>query len=73
MLSQQGLDAVGTEPAPVQVGEQRCCNGSLSHCLERAPSECGQRSGPLLPTFTDASYVCTRPEVDGIPVEASQL
>ncbi|MGY4257800.1 hypothetical protein ACVI1L_004868 [Bradyrhizobium sp. USDA 4516] len=26
-----------------------------------------------LPPFTDASYVCARPKVDGIPVKASQL
>src|SRR5947207_2000666 len=26
MLSQQRLDAVGTEPGPVHVGEQRCCS-----------------------------------------------
>jgi hypothetical protein len=52
MLSQQGLDAIGTEQAPVHVWEQRCCSFPqrfLEPCLERAPSECGQRSGPLLP------------------------
>jgi hypothetical protein len=26
MLSEQRLDAVGTEPGPVHVGEQRCCS-----------------------------------------------
>lgn len=37
--------------------------------LECTPGECGQRSGPLLPPFTDASY----PRVEGTPVKASQL
>lgn len=76
MLSQQGLHAVGTEPTPAHVREQRWCSFPqrfLEPCLERRPSECGQRSGPLLPPFTDASYVCARPEVDSIPVKASQL
>ena len=76
MLSQQRMGAISTEPAPVHVREQRCCSFQqrfLEPRLERTPSECGQRSGPLLPPFTDASYVCTSPEVDGIPVKASQL
>ena len=76
MLCQQRLDAVGTEPAPVHVGEQRCCSlpyRFLEPCLERTPSERGQRSGPLLAPFADASHVCARPKVDGIPVKASQL
>ena len=60
----------------MHVREQRCCSFPqrfLEPCLACTPSECGQRSGPLLPPFTDASYVCARPEVDGIPVKASQL
>jgi hypothetical protein len=75
-MLQQGLDAVGTEPAPVHVRKQRCCSFPqwfLEPCLERTPSKCGQLSGSLLPPFPDASYVCSRPEVDGIPVKASQL
>ena len=76
MLCQQRLDAVGTELAPVHVGEQCCCSFPyrfLEPCLERAPSEVVSGVHPLFPAFTDASHVCARPEVDGIPVEAGQL
>lgn len=76
MLSQQRLDAVGTEPGPVHVGEQRCRsfrNRSLSHAwsAHRASVVSGVvRSFRPLPTHR---HVCAGPEVDSIPVKASQL
>ena len=76
MLGQERLDAVGTEPAPVHVGEQ-CARSPprrlLEPCLEGDPGVRGQRRASFLPPFADASHMGASAEMDGIPVEADQL
>src|SRR6266566_6629738 len=76
MLGQERLDAVGAEPGPVHVGEQRVCAAAsrfLEPCLEGAPRERGQRRASLLSPFADASHMRAGAKMDGIPVEADQL
>jgi tripartite-type tricarboxylate transporter receptor subunit TctC len=72
MLGQERLDAVGTEPAPVHVGEQ-CARSPprrlLEPCLESDPDVCGQRRASFLPPFADASHMGASAEMDGVPVE----
>jgi hypothetical protein len=76
MFGQERLDAVGAEPAPVHVGEQRAriaARGFLEPRLERAPGVRGQRRASFLSPFADASYMRACAEMDGIPVETDQL
>src|ERR1700751_1677901 len=45
----------------------------LEPCLERTPSERGQRRGPFLPPLADTPHMSAGAEVDGVSVEADQL
>src|ERR1700674_1369424 len=76
LLGQERLDAVGTEPPPVHVGEQ-CARSPprrlLEPCLESDPNVRGQRRTSFLPPFADASHTGASAEMDGVPVEADQL
>jgi hypothetical protein len=76
MLGQERLDAVGAEPAAVDVGEQRARIASrrfLEPCLEGAPCVGGQWRTSFLPSFADTSHMRSSAEVDGVSVEADQL
>src|SRR5712671_87593 len=76
MLGQERLDAVGAEPAPVDVEEQRARAAArrfLEPSMEGAPRVRGQRRTSFLSPFAEASHMRAGAEMDGIPVEADQL
>src|SRR5262249_29817651 len=76
MLGQERLDAVGAEPAPVHVREQRtraAARRFLEPCLEGASRIGGQRRTSFLSPFADASHMRAGAEMDRIPIEADQL
>src|SRR5215468_6842137 len=76
MLGQQRLDAVGTESAPMHIGEQgtrSVPHWLLDPCLKDASSVRGKRRASVLPTLSETSHVGTSAQMYSVPIETNQL